>query len=163
MQVFISRIVAPSDGGLFIQRRTKQNNTNKKWAYANLLIPKQKKSKVPRRVGQSTNNRKKNSKISISNRFISQKDLKKFSVEEVSVNDKISYDIPPSNRQQNLSVSPKLASLEVSKLNLFQILQIDRNLWWLPLECIDQFWACISFLQTMKTKGLRKKYWPELD
>ena len=79
-------------------------------------------------MGQSTNNRKKNSKISISNRFISQKDLKKFSVEEVSVNDKISYDKPPSNRQQNLSVSPKLASLEVSKLNLFQILQIDRNL-----------------------------------
>ena len=40
------RKVTPSDGGLFIQRRTKQKETNKKSVYANFQIPKQKKSKL---------------------------------------------------------------------------------------------------------------------
>ena len=71
----ICRKVPPSDRGLFIQRRTKQNNANKKWSHANLLIPKQKKSRLTGRVGRSTNNRKIFSKVSISNRSKSQKDI----------------------------------------------------------------------------------------
>ena len=43
--------VVPSEAGLFIQRRTKQKDTNKKSVYANLPIPKQKKSKLTGRVG----------------------------------------------------------------------------------------------------------------
>ena len=61
----------------------------KKSVYANLPIPKQKKSKVTERVGRSTNNRKKFSKINISNQFLSQKDIEKLSAEEVPVNDNV--------------------------------------------------------------------------
>ena len=65
------RKVAPSDGSLFIQRRTNQKDTNKKSVHANLQIPNQKKSKLKGRVGRSTNNRKKFIKINILNQFVS--------------------------------------------------------------------------------------------
>ena len=66
---------------------------------------------------------------------------RKFSVEEVSVNDNVSYDIYPFNPQVSCQ---NLPPLKYQKLNLFQILQIDHNLRWLSPECIDQFWACVS-------------------
>ena len=81
----------------------------KKSVYANLPIPKQKKSKLTGRVGRSTNNAKKFMKTNISNQFISQKDIEKLSAEEVSVSD-----IPLFNPHQNLSAFPKLTPFQSS-------------------------------------------------
>ena len=85
------RKAAPSDGGLFIQRRTKGKDADKKKVYANVPIPKQKKSKLTERVGRYTNKRKKFIKINISNQLVSQGDIQKLSPEEVSVNDNAIY------------------------------------------------------------------------
>ena len=97
------RKVAQSDEGFLIQRRTKQEDDNKKSIYANLPFPKQKKSKLTGRVGRSTSNKKKFSKINILNQFISQKDIEKLTAEDVSVSDTAMYDIPPFNPHQNSS------------------------------------------------------------
>ena len=112
------RKVAPSDVGLFIRRRTKQKDDNKKSVYANLRIPKQKKSKLTGRVGRSTNNKKKFSKINISNQFISQNDIEKLPAEEVSVNDNAMYDIRPFNPHQNSSAFPNLNSFQSSETHI---------------------------------------------
>ena len=103
---------------MFIRRRTKQKDDNKKSVYANLRIPKQKKSKLTGRVGRSTNNKKKFSKINISNQFISQNDIAKLPAEEVSVNDNAMYDIPPFNPQQNSSAFPNLNSFQSSETHI---------------------------------------------
>ena len=112
------RKVAPSDGGLFIQRQTKQKNDNKKSVYANLPIPKQKKSKLTGKVGRSTNNKKKFSKINILNQFSSQKDIEKLFAEEVSMSDNAMYDIPLFNPHQNSSDFPNLTPFRSSETHI---------------------------------------------
>ena len=49
------RKAALSDGGLLIQRQTKENDAYIKSVHANLPIPKQNKSKIMERVTRSTN------------------------------------------------------------------------------------------------------------
>ena len=90
----------------------KKNNTNKN----HLVLTYQfQKRKINRILQEDWVNR--NKQISISNQLTSQEDIGN-SLEEVSVNNNVTFDITPFNPEQNLSVLPKLTPFQSSETHI---------------------------------------------